>query len=100
MEAALLDGKNKDKAQDASKSNATGPSAKIPVGVSRLHHVVMDSESIRMEPIYWSPVNDIAEVVRGTWFYKDTMLPVEVEVANLLEAGYIDLKPWTSTWTD
>lgn len=77
-----------------------GPSDKVPVGVSRLHHVVMDSESIRMEPIYWSPVNDIAEVIRGTWFYKDTMLPVEVEVANMLEAGYIDLQPWTQTWTD
>ena len=28
------------------------------------------------------------------------MLPVEVEVANLLEAGYISLRPWTTTWKD
>lgn len=54
----------------------------------------------RMEPIYWSPVHDIAEVIRATWFYKDTMLPVEVDVANLLEAGYISLRPWTTTWKD
>ena len=27
-------------------------------------------------------------------------MPVEVEVANMLEAGYIDLRPWTQTWTD
>jgi hypothetical protein len=53
-----------------------------------------------MEPIYWFPVNDIAKVIRGTWFYKDTMMPVEVEVANMLEAGYIDLRPWTQTWAD
>lgn len=78
----------------------TGPSAKIPVGVSRLHHVAMDAESIQLEPIYWSPVNDVAEVIRGTWFYKDTMLPVEVDIANMLEVGYLDLQPWTQTWTD
>ena len=28
------------------------------------------------------------------------MLPVEVEVANLLEAGYSSLRPWTMTWRD
>ncbi|CAI6334255.1 unnamed protein product [Periconia digitata] len=77
-----------------------GPTAKVPVGVSRLHHVVLDTESVRMEPIYWKPVNDIAAVLRGTWFYKDTMLPVEVEVANMLEVGYLELRPWTETWRD
>jgi hypothetical protein len=60
----------------------------------------MDAASIRMEPIYWSPVNDVAEVIRGTWFYKESMLPVEVDVANMLEAGYVDLQPWTQTWND
>ena len=28
------------------------------------------------------------------------MLPVEVEVANMLEAGYVALRPWTMTWKD
>lgn len=76
----------------------TGPSAKVPVGVSRLHHVVMPD--LKMEPIYWSPVHDISAIVRGTWFYKDTMLPVETPVANMLEAGYVELRPWTETWND
>ncbi|EKG19369.1 DDHD domain-containing protein [Macrophomina phaseolina MS6] len=76
----------------------TGPSAKVPVGVSRLHEVVMPD--LQMEPIYWSPLNDVAPVLRGTWFYKETMLPVEPEVANLLEAGYVLLQPWTQTWRD
>lgn len=53
-----------------------------------------------MAPIYWSPLNDLAPVIRGTWFYKETMLPVEPEVANLLEAGYVSLQPWTQTWRD
>lgn len=53
-----------------------------------------------MEPIYWAPVNDVAAVVRATWFYKETMMPVEVDVANLLEAGYVTLRPWTQTWRD
>ncbi|KAK4999635.1 hypothetical protein LTR66_001371 [Elasticomyces elasticus] len=76
----------------------TGPSAEVPVGVSRLHHVTMPH--LQMEPIYWTPVNDIASVVRATWFYKDTMLPIETPVANMLEAGYVELRPWTETWQD
>ncbi|KAK8193528.1 DDHD domain-containing protein [Phyllosticta capitalensis] len=80
------------------KKKPAGPSAKVPVGISRLHEVVMPN--LQMEPIYWSPLNDVAPVVRGTWFYKDTMLPVETDIANLLEAGYISLQPWTETWRD
>ncbi|KAF3042263.1 hypothetical protein E8E11_005519 [Didymella keratinophila] len=98
-EAALSSGKDKGPARRQSEPQA-GPSVKVPVGVSRLHHVVMDAESIRMEPIYWSPLSDISRIIRGTWFYKDSMMPVEVEVANMLEAGYVDLQPWTQTWKD
>ncbi|KAI9696335.1 MAG: hypothetical protein M1820_008177 [Bogoriella megaspora] len=72
--------------------------AKIPVGVSRLHEVIMPQ--LRMEPIYWPPLQDVSDVIRGTWFYKESMLPVEVEIANMLEAGYAALKPWTETWND
>lgn len=99
MEPALSLNKDKGPARRPSKPKA-GPSAKVPVGVSRLHHVVMDAESIRMEPIYWSPLSDVAQIVRGTWFYKDSMMPVEVEVANMLEAGYLEMRPWTQTWKD
>lgn len=86
--------------RERSNSETTRPTARVPVGVSRLHEVVMDEGPIRMEPIYWRPVGDIADIVRGTWFYKETMLPVEVEVANMLEAGFIHLRPWSKTWTD
>jgi hypothetical protein len=55
---------------------------------------------LQMTPIYWAPVNDTAQVIRATWFYQDTMLPVETSVANMLEAGYIDLQCWTETWQD
>ncbi|KAK5112637.1 hypothetical protein LTR62_003952 [Meristemomyces frigidus] len=74
------------------------PYASVPVGVSRLHKVKMPE--LVMEPIYWTPIHDSAQVVRGTWFYQDTMLPVEVEVANMLEAGYVELQIWTPTWKD
>ncbi|KAF2461013.1 DDHD domain-containing protein [Lineolata rhizophorae] len=80
------------------EASSERPSAKVPVGVSRLHSVVMPQ--LQMEPIYWSPLNDIAPVCRGTWFYKETMYPVEVDVANMLEAGYLSLQPWTETWND
>lgn len=53
-----------------------------------------------MKPIYWSPLQDISNVVRATWFYKNTMYPVETEIANKLEEGYLELKPWTDTWQD
>jgi hypothetical protein len=99
MEPALSGNKDKGPAKKVSKPKE-GPSAKVPVGVSRLHQVVMETESIRMEPIYWSPLSDVAEIVRGTWFYKESMMPVEVDVANMLEAGYIELQPWTQTWKD
>ncbi|KAL6706503.1 hypothetical protein ACN47E_005442 [Coniothyrium glycines] len=99
MEPALSGNKDKAPVKQPSKPKQ-GPSANVPVGVSRLHHVVMDADSIRMEPIYWSPLSDVAQIVRGTWFYKESMMPVEVEVANMLEAGYLELRPWTQTWKD
>lgn len=82
----------RDRIQNAS------PSTKIAVGVSRLHQVEMPD--LQMTPIYWTPVHDTAPVIRGTWFYKDTMLPVETGVANMLEAGYVDLQVWMETWND
>lgn len=68
------------------------------VGVSRLHKVSLPM--LHMKPIYWSPVNDVAVVMRATWFYRDTMMPVAPPVANQLEAGYQELQPWTQTWGD
>ena len=70
----------------------------VPVGLSRLH--VARLADMKMEPIYWSPVNDISNIVRGTWFYKQTMLPVEPDIANFLEKGYEDIRPWTTTYDD
>lgn len=45
-----------------------GISADVVVGVSRLHMVSLPA--LHMQPIYWSPVNDNAVVMRGTWFYR------------------------------
>src|SRR5271170_275654 len=53
-----------------------------------------------MKPIYWNPVNDISNVTRGVWFYQDSMLPVEQEVATQLEAGYEAMRPWTEVWQE
>jgi hypothetical protein len=53
-----------------------------------------------MKPIYWNPIHDISSVLRSTWFYKSSMLPVEPEVANLLEAGYEFMRPWTQAWQE
>ncbi|KAI3341693.1 DDHD domain-containing protein [Ustulina deusta] len=73
-------------------------STDVLVGVSRLHEVTLPA--LQMKPIYWSPVNDIATVLRATWFYRDDMRPVDSNVANQLEAGYRELKPHTETWND
>jgi hypothetical protein len=43
-------------------------SAEVAVGVSRLHMVSLPS--LQMRPIYWSPINDMAPVMRATWFYR------------------------------
>ncbi|KAL8947909.1 MAG: hypothetical protein Q9222_005858 [Ikaeria aurantiellina] len=70
----------------------------VPVGVSRLHKVQLPD--LEMSPIYWDPVHDISSVIRGTWFYKESMLPVPSDVANQLEEGYEYMKPWTPTYVD
>ncbi|MCJ1466677.1 hypothetical protein MMC07_005297 [Pseudocyphellaria aurata] len=72
--------------------------AYITVGISRLH--VVELHELRMGPIYWDPIHDVCSVVRGTWFYKDTMMPIETDVANQIEEGYEYMKPWTSTYID
>ncbi|KAI9847106.1 MAG: S23-interacting protein [Sclerophora amabilis] len=72
--------------------------AEVPVGITRLHFVTMPE--LQMEPIYWSTLQDTSPVTRGTWFYKDNMLPVEADLANQLESGYAELKVWTETWSD
>ncbi|KAF7546734.1 hypothetical protein G7Z17_g8222 [Cylindrodendrum hubeiense] len=84
--ATAMDGKHRPEAVE------------IAVGVSRLHMVSLPM--LQMKPIYWSPVNDVAVVMRATWFYRDTMLPIPAAVANQLEAGFQELKPWTETWSD
>ncbi|KAK4455583.1 phospholipase DDHD1 [Podospora aff. communis PSN243] len=73
-------------------------SVEVPVGISRLHMVSLPV--LQMKPIYWSPVNDLATVMRATWFYRDSMVPVDPAVANQLESGYRELRPWTETWRD
>ncbi|KAI0145312.1 DDHD domain-containing protein [Xylariaceae sp. FL1272] len=80
------------------KEKAMKHSVDVSVGVSRLHEVTLPA--LQMKPIYWSPVNDIATVLRATWFYRDDMRPVDPTVANQLEAGYRELKPHTETWND
>lgn len=70
----------------------------VPVGVSRLH--LVEFPDMKMNPIYWSPINDISHVIRATWFYKDTMLPLPADIANRLELGYEDMKPYSNTYQD
>jgi hypothetical protein len=70
----------------------------VPVGVSRLHLVEMPT--LVMKPIYWSPINDNSNVIRATWFYKDTMLPVPAEIANHLEIGYEYMRPYAEHYQE
>ncbi|KAM3427141.1 hypothetical protein MY4824_009628 [Beauveria thailandica] len=42
-------------------------------------------------------LNEIKEQLKHT---TDTMLPVSTAVANQLEAGYQEMKPWTETWKE
>lgn len=49
-------------------------SVDVVVGVSRLHMVSLPA--LRMQPIYWSPVNDNAVAMRATWFYRYEFLAI------------------------
>lgn len=55
-------------AETLAGSQRHGLSAGVVVGVSRLHMVSLPA--LRMQPIYWSPVNDNAVAMRATWFYR------------------------------
>ncbi|KKA26077.1 hypothetical protein TD95_004018 [Thielaviopsis punctulata] len=79
-----------------SSDNKHNLNQEVSVGLSRLH--VVSVPKLVMKPIYWSPVNDVAAVMRATWFFKDSMLPVPVQVANQLEIGYRELRAWSQTW--
>ena len=74
------------------------PTAQVPVGLSRLHMV--DLPALQLKPIYWISPQDVSSVVRGTWFFKKTMYPVDSQVANQLEKGYMYMKPWSLTYAD
>ncbi|MCJ1327095.1 hypothetical protein MMC10_003761 [Thelotrema lepadinum] len=74
------------------------PKVETLVGLSRLHSAIFPDYGLK--PIYWSQVGDNAPIMRGTWFYKVTMEPVEAPIANLLEKGYQYMKPWTQTYKD
>ena len=92
-------GHSRDSSQQSQRSKPRKAQVvKVVTGVSRLH--VVEMPSLKMGPIYWDPVHDVSSVVRGTWFYKETMWPVESDLANQLEEGYEYIKPWTPTYVD
>ncbi|EPS37976.1 hypothetical protein H072_8298 [Dactylellina haptotyla CBS 200.50] len=86
------------KSQTTAASNEEKDEKVVAVGFQRLHQVRIPS--LNMEPIYWSPLHglDNAKVIRGTWFYRDTMFPVETEKANALEKGWREVMAWTQEW--
>lgn len=53
-----------------------------------------------MGPIYWDPVHDVSSVIRGTWFFKDSMMPIECDLANRIEEGYEFIRPWTPAYVE
>lgn len=62
----------------APKEKKYSPEAmEVAVGLSRLHMVSLPS--LQMKPIYWSPVNDVAVVMRATWFYRLVPATFEME---------------------
>ncbi|EWC45466.1 hypothetical protein DRE_00865 [Drechslerella stenobrocha 248] len=91
--------RNASKDRKAGKSPEDRDEKVVPVGIQRLHQVRIPS--LTMEPIYWSPLHglDTAKVTRGTWFYRDTMYPVETEKANSLEKGWREVMAWTQEWS-
>ncbi|RYP17287.1 hypothetical protein DL767_010045 [Monosporascus sp. MG133] len=70
--------------------------------VARRHQKALDREKVAQDVMaeMAAPLNDIATVLRATWFYRDDMRPLDPAVANQLEAGYRELKPHTETWAD
>lgn len=69
------------------------------VGIERLHDV--DLQTWTMKPVYWSSRNASATqtpVCRGTWFYAADSMPVLDPLAESLEKGFFEVKPWTQAY--
>lgn len=43
---------------------------------------------------------DSSPVLRSTWFYTDTRMPLEQDLSRSLEEGFIALRAWSSTYAD
>lgn len=90
IETPQIDDKNLEANDEIPPEQSTGIEDAVPnlededkdvvVGLARLHKVSL--QTLQMKPIYWSPVNDIAIVTRGTWFYK--YVPLEFCLYNQL----------------
>ncbi|KAF2802055.1 DDHD-domain-containing protein [Mytilinidion resinicola] len=63
---------------------------KVPVNEDFLFDV--DVEARELGPAYW--LGPVYEVRRGTWFYDNTGLPCDENLATQLEEGYLKLRPW------
>ncbi|ODQ68405.1 hypothetical protein NADFUDRAFT_81377 [Nadsonia fulvescens var. elongata DSM 6958] len=51
-----------------------------------------------MVPVYWDPVGDLANVHSSTWFYSQTLGPVEPSLEDAVERAFFSIKPWTETY--
>ncbi|EPX71986.1 phospholipase [Schizosaccharomyces octosporus yFS286] len=91
LEAKHIEINNASTSQEPNQKN-------IIVGVSGLH--VVNLPTLTLKPLYWpsSRRNDTLRVVRGLWMYQDTGLPVIDELAEILEEGYQQIKPYNVNW--
>ena len=85
------------RAWDARHKDKEETPSGVVVGADRLY--VADIIKMSIDPIYWTPVQvDEAQIVRGEWFHSSTGELVEEALAQDLEDGYRELRPWSSTY--
>lgn len=51
-----------------------------------------------LSPVFWAHNGPRVPVIRATWFINDEQHPCEWELAQALEQGYQEIKPWLTSY--
>ncbi|KAK8843436.1 hypothetical protein IAR55_007093 [Kwoniella newhampshirensis] len=70
--------------------------AGVPVSQDSLFEVSLPTLSLH--PVFWSHTGPRVSVLRGTWFVSDETRPASWELAEEIERGYLEIKPWQPSY--
>lgn len=68
------------------------------VAVSQDGMFEVSLETMSLSPVFWAHNGPRVPVIRATWFVNSYQTPCEWELADALEKGYQEIKPWLKSY--